>query len=284
MCDQKDKGIVPYTAMSRRRFAALGIAAAGLSVTACATAASGPLQVAEREVVVTTPEGPAEAVLFYPEGTRPSPGVLFWPDIGGLRPSMRDMGRRLAGSGYAVLVVNPFYRAGSAAATAGVGRDPEKRAALRAGMTPAGIDSDSKAFVSYLDSLPQTSNAKVGVQGYCMGGPLSFRTAAAVPHRIGAVGSFHGGGLVTEDADSPHLLIGDTNARYLVAIANNDDEREPQVKSVLRQTFDATGRPAIVEVYAGNHGWCVPDNGAYNLAEAERAWATLLDLYRAALI
>lgn len=280
MCEGKDKGIVAYTDLSRRRFAALAAAAAaGAGVAGCATAQ--PATVAERDVVVTTPDGAVEAALFHPGAGR-WPGVLFWPDIGGLRPSMRDMGRRLAASGYAVLVVNPFYRSGTAAQILALER--EKRMALRSVMTPAAIQRDSEAFVAYLDALPETSNAKVGVQGYCMGGPLAFRTAAARPDRVGAVGSFHGGGLVTKDADSPHLLIGKTNARYLVAVARNDDEKEPETKTVLRQTFAATGRPAVVEVYGGNHGWCVPDNGAYNPAEAERAWAALLELYRTALV
>ncbi|HEX5775654.1 MAG TPA: dienelactone hydrolase family protein [Caulobacteraceae bacterium] len=280
MCEEKDKGLVSYTAMTRRRFAAL--TAAGLSVAGCAVAQ--PLGVAERDVAVATPDGSSDSALFYPEGAGAWPGVVFWPDIGGLRPVMRDMGRRLAASGYVVLVVNPFYRLGPAAETAGIGRDPDKRAGLRAAMTPAAIERDSKAFVAYLDALPQTSNARVGVQGYCMGGPLSFRTAAAAPDRVGAVASFHGGGLVTEGADSPHRLIGQTNARYLVAIARNDDAKEPQAKTVLRETFAQTGRPAVVEVYAGDHGWCVPDNGAYNQPEAERAWAALLELYRTALV
>lgn len=281
MCDGKDKGIVDYTALSRRRFAALAVASAGLA--GCATAAPPPA-VVERDVVVAAPDGSVDSVLFHPGGAGAWPGVVFWPDIGGLRQSMRDMGRRLAASGYVVLVVNPFYRLGPAALTAGVGRDPAKRAGLRAAMTPAAIERDSKAFVSYLDALAQTSNAKVGVQGYCMGGPLSFRTAAAMPDRVGAVGSFHGGGLVTAEPDSPHLLIGRTRASYLVAIAQNDDAKEPGAKTVLREAFASAGRPAVVEVYAGDHGWCVPDNGAYNAVEAERAWAALLELYRTNLV
>ncbi|HYG27324.1 MAG TPA: dienelactone hydrolase family protein [Caulobacteraceae bacterium] len=282
MCEEKDKGLAPYTALTRRRFAAL--MAAGIGAAGCASTAATPLTAAQRDVSVTTPDGVAEASLFYPEGGRAWPGVLFWPDIGGLRQSMRDMGRRLAASGYAVLVVNPFYRIGNAAATAGVFMDPARRPELRAVMTPANIDRDAAAFVAYLDGLSETSGAKVGVQGYCMGGPLAFRTAAAVPGRIGAVASFHGGGLVTDNADSPHRLIARTNAAYLVAIARNDDEKEPNAKTVLRETFAETGRPAVVEVYDADHGWCVPDSRAYNLPEAERAWVALLDLYRGALV
>lgn len=281
MCEEKDKGLVPYTALTRRRFGALVAASAGLA--ACTTTAA-PLTVGQRDVTVTTPDGVAEASLFYPEGGRAYPGVLFWPDIGGLRQSMRDMGRRLAASGYTVLVVNPFYRIGNAAETAGVFMKPERRPELRAVMTPANIDRDAIAFVGFLDAQRETSNAKVGVQGYCMGGPLSFRTAAAVPGRIGAVASFHGGGLVNDTPDSPHLLIGKTNASYLIAVAKNDDEKEPNTKVVLRETFDTAEAPAVIEVYNANHGWCVPDSAAYNLSEAERAWTTLLGLYRRALL
>ena len=280
MCGKEDRGIIPYTDLSRRRFSALAAAAAGFTVTGCATAAPGG--VAERDVTVTTMDGSAEAVLFHPEGVGSWPGVLFWPDIGGLRPAMRDMGRRLAGSGYTVLVVNPFYRSATAAQVQALDRDG--RMALRGTFTPVGVTRDADAFVTYLDGLPQTSNAKVGVQGYCMGGPLAFRTADTRPDRVGAVGSFHGGGLVVAGPDSPHLLVGRSNARYLVAIAKNDDEKEPEAKTTLRETFASTGRSAVVEVYNGNHGWCVPDNAAYNPAEAERAWAALLELYRTALV
>lgn len=282
MCGKGDRGIVPYTDLSRRRFAALAAAATGLAVTGCATARPGPPAIAEREVTVTTLDGTAEAALFHPQGSGSWPGVLFWPDIGGLRPAMRDMGRRLAGSGYTVLVVNPFYRAATVAQVQALDRDG--RMALRSTFTPGGVTRDADAFVTYLDGLPQTSDAKVGTQGYCMGGPLAFRTADVRPDRVAAVGSFHGGGLVVAGTNSPHLMIGRSNARYLVAIARNDDAKEPEAKTTLRQTFASTGRSAVVEVYDGDHGWCVPDNAAYNPAEAERAWAALLELYRTALV
>jgi len=201
------------------------------------------------------------------------------------------MGRRLASQGYVVLVVNPFYRSAKAADIVAANLNfgsPEGRAKLggyRAAITDAANDKDAAAYVAFLDSQPQTDKAKkVGVQGYCMGGPLSFRTAAAVPNRIGAVGSFHGGGLVTKEANSPHLLIGKTNARYLVAVAENDDKNDPEAKVVLRKTFDDTKRTATVEVYPANHGWCVPGGGAYNAAAAEKAWAELLAMYKTALV
>ena len=279
MCDEKDKGLVPYTALSRRSFTALGAAA----FAAGAGTARAQGRAAERDVSVKTADGTADSALFVPEGRGRWPGVLVWPDAGGLRQSLRDMGRRLAGQGYVVLVVNPYYRSGSAAQLAALPRE-QRPPDMRTRMTPEAIARDSQAFVAYLDALPETSNAKVGVQGYCMGGALSFRTAAAVPGRVGAVGSFHGGGLVTANPDSPHLLIDGTRASYLVAIAKNDDERDPQAKAVLRETFDKLRRPAVVDVYGGNHGWCVPDNGAYLQAEAERAWSALANLYKTSLV
>jgi carboxymethylenebutenolidase len=151
-------------------------------------------------------------------------------------------------------------------------------------MTDDAIDRDARAFIGWIDAQPQSSNAKMGVQGYCMGGALSFRTAAAIPDRIGAVGSFHGGGLATANPNSPHLLIERTNARYLVCVARNDDASDPKAKETLRETFGKTGRTATVEVYGGNHGWCVPDSAQYLQAEAERAWAALDATYKAALV
>jgi carboxymethylenebutenolidase len=213
----------------------------------------------------------------------------MWPDILGLRPTFREMGRRLAAQGYVVLVPNPFYRSQRAPVVDGSFDfgNAEQRAkvfALRNAMTNEGIDKDAIAYLAFLDAQAQTAKGKkAGVQGYCMGGPLSFRTAAAVPSRIGAVASFHGGGLVTKEPSSPHLLIPSTKAAYLVAVAKNDDEKEPDTKNVLKQAFEAAGRPAEVEVYAGDHGWCVPGSQVYNEAEAERAWAELLALYKANL-
>jgi carboxymethylenebutenolidase len=288
MCDDNHKGLVPYTDLSRRKFSALIAAAAATSVAGCATAQTTSAAVSERAVQVRTPDGVCDAALFLP-AARSAPGVLVWPDAGGLRQSLKDMGKRLAGQGYVALVVNPYYRSGDApslVAPPGPQDDAQraKRAAMRAAMTDEAVVRDALAFVAYLDALPETSNAKVGVQGYCMGGPLSFRTAAALPNRIGAVGSFHGGGLTTQNPNSPHLLIAKTNARYLVAIAKNDDANDPASKVTLRETFDKAGRSAIVDVYGGNHGWCVPDSSSYVATEAERAWAALGDLYKQALV
>ena len=286
MCDdrQPNFGHLPY---SRRQFAQLigAAGAVGLGANAFAQGA-----VAEKDVVVKTPDGMCDAVLFTPSGAAARPGVLLWPDAGGLRPVKRDMGRRLAAQGYAVLVVNPYYRGGTAASLVN-STDPAvqqgiaaRRTAARTAMTDEAVDRDAKAFIGWLDALPQTSNAKMGVQGYCMGGPLSFRTAAANPTRIGAVATFHGGGLATQNPNSPHLLVEKTSARYLVCVARNDDANDPKAKETLRETFTRTARTANVEVYAGNHGWCVPDNGQYVQAEAERAWAALGDHYKAALV
>jgi carboxymethylenebutenolidase len=239
------------------------------------------------DVMVKTADGNCDAVLFHPTGQGSWPAVLIWPDIMGLRPAFRDMGRRLAGQGYVVLVPNPFYRSAKAPVI-GDGADfgnPETRAKLtgyRNAMTDDGIDHDAQAYLAFLDAQPQTSKTrKAGVQGYCMGGALSFRTAAAVPGRIAAVGSFHGGnGLVTQNPNSPHLLLAKTNASYLICQAQNDDAQNPQMKVDLKAAMDAAKRPSIIEVYQANHGWCVKGGQVYNEAEAERAWTNLSQLYR----
>ena len=286
MCDDDiHPGLVEDSRLSRRGFGLLTVATAGMA----AAPALAQSNVVEKDVAVKTPDGTSDSVLFHPVGTGTWPAVLIWPDIMGLRPAFRDMGRRLAGEGYVVLVVNPFYRS----AKAPVIDDkfdfgnPEQRARLmgyRGAMTDDGVDRDAVAYLAFLDAQAQTSKTrKAGVQGYCMGGPLSFRTAAAVPGRIAAVGSFHGGGLVTKNPNSPHLLIPKTNAAYLIAKARNDDAKEPTVKDDLKAAFAAAGRTATVEVYAADHGWCVRGSAVYNEAEAERAWAALRAMYRTAL-
>ncbi|MGA0605675.1 dienelactone hydrolase family protein [Phenylobacterium sp. VNQ135] len=285
MCDED---INPWAEPVSRRtvgLGALGVAAVALT----AAEAQAQANVTEKDVVVKTPDGESEAAFFHPAGKGPWPGVLVWPDIGGLRPVFRDMGRRLAAQGYAVLVVNPFYRSAKQAETQKLNfGDPEGRKALM-GYRAALIEGenpfeDAKAYVAFLDAQPQVNKKKpVGVQGYCMGGPLSFQTAGAVPGRIGAVASFHGGGLTTKDAASPHLLIPKTRASYLVAVAKNDDARDPESKEILKKAFAEAKRPATVEVYQGDHGWTVPGSQVYNQAEAERAWAELTRLYKKAL-
>ena len=291
MCDDFiHPGLVTDSRLSRRSFGLMTVASAGVASAPALAQNSMGANVAEKDVTVKTADGNCDAVLYHPTGQGSWPAVLVWPDIMGLRPAFRDLGRRLAGQGYVVLVPNPFYRSAKAPVI-GDGADfsnPETRTKLsgyRAAMTDEGIDHDAQAYLAFLDSQPQTNkNRKAGVQGYCMGGALSFRTAAAVPGRIAAVGSFHGGnGLVTQNPNSPHLLIAKTNASYLVCQAQNDDAQNPQMKTDLKAAFDAAKRPATVEVYQANHGWCVKGGQVYNEAEAERAWSNLTQLYKTSL-
>jgi len=290
MCDNDiHQGLVEDWSLTRRGFVASGVAVAGLAATG-ACASGGEAGVIERDVTVTTPDGEADAALFLPGERGQWPAVLLWPDIMGLRPVMRAMARRLAAQGYVVLVPNPFYRSRRAPVVDGAFdfSNPEERQRLfgyRAAMTDEGVDKDAVAYLALLDAQPQTDKAKkAGVQGYCMGGPLSFRTAAAVPERIGAVGSFHGGGLVTDQPGSPHLLIPKTRAAFLAAVARNDDARAPADKDVLKQAFADAHRTATVEVYPADHGWCVPGSQVYDEPAAERAWGELLKLYGANLV
>ncbi len=287
MCDDFiHPGLVEDHRLSRRSFGLMTAVVAGVPTSALAQS-----NVVEKDVTVKTADGTCDAALFHPTGSGSWAAVLVWPDIMGLRPAFRDIGRRLAAQGYVVLVPNPFYRSAHAPV---IGENfdfsnPEQRQRLfgyRAAMTDTGVDTDAQAYLAFLDAQPQTSKkAKAGVQGYCMGGSLSFRTAAAVPGRIAAVGSFHGGnGLVTKEANSPHLLIAKTNASFLVCQAQNDDMQQPQMKEDLKAAFATAKKPATVEVYAANHGWCVKGGAVYNEAEAERAWAALSKLYQTALV
>lgn len=283
MCDDDiHVGLIHDPKVSRRTFGLMTVAAAGAAGSAYAA------DVVEKDVEVKTADGVADAVLYHPSGKGTWPAVLVWTDIAGLRPVFREMGRRLAAQGYVVLVPNPFYRSVKGlVATPGFNfADPQDRARVmgyRQAME-AGADGDAKAYVAFLDAQPQTNRKKkVGVQGYCMGGPLSFRTAGAVPDRIGAVASFHGGGLTTNEPTSPHLLIPKTRASYLVAVARNDDARQPESKDILKAAFAAAKRPATVEVYPADHGWCVKGSQVYDEAQAEKAWAELTKLYKASL-
>ena len=285
MCDEFiNQGLVEDIRITRRTF---GLIAASAAASA---AAAAPPPVTETDVSIRMPDGTADAVLFTPSKAGQFPAVLMWPDIMGLRPAFRDMGRRLAAEGYVVLVPNPFYRSKRAPVLErpiDFG-DPATRQLLmgyRKAMSDEGVAKDAIAYLAFLDAQPKTNKRrKVGVQGYCMGGALAFMSAAAVPARIGALASFHGGnGLVTMDPDSPHLLIPRTNAMFLVLQAQNDDAQQPQVKDELKAAFAAAHRKATVEVYPANHGWCVPGGQAYDQAQAERAWSALLQLYRVAL-
>src|SRR5437588_3250906 len=241
--------------------------------------------VTESDVNVVTPDGTADCYFVHPT-TGTAPGVLVWPDIFGLRPAFRTMGKRLAESGYSVLVVNPFYRKQKApTASKGGGTPIAEVLPLAQALNETTHMTDAKAFVAWLDQQASVAkNRKIGTQGYCMGGPMAFRTAAAVPDRVGAVASFHGGGLVTQTPNSPHLQAAKSKAQFLIEIAENDDMRSPNDKTALKETFAKANLPAEIEVYAGAaHGWCPPDSQVYNEPLAEKAWGRLLALYAKAL-
>src|SRR5436305_638085 len=241
--------------------------------------------VSESDVNVPTPDGTADCYFVHP-ATGTAPGVLIWPDIFGLRPAFRQIGKRLAQSGYSVLVVIPFYRTTKApTADAGAATPIDQVRPLAQSLNEGTQMTDAKAFLAWLDEQASVAkNRKMGTQGYCMGGPFAFRTAAAVPGRVGAVATFHGGGLVTDQPNSPHLQAANTKAQFLIAIAANDDARSPKDKEVMKETFAKANLPAEIEVYAdAAHGWCPPDSRVYNEAQAEKAWGRLLALYGRAL-
>jgi carboxymethylenebutenolidase len=285
MCDQdhfeKDRAEFEALGLVTRRQFMLGAAGAAILLPQVPNA----VRVTESDVNVKTPDGTADCYFVHPaSGT--APAVLIWPDIFGLRPAFRQMGKRLAESGYSVLVVNPFYRVKKApTAESGATTPIPQLMPLAQGINNSPTHmSDAKAFIGWLDQQPSVArNRKVGTQGYCMGGPIAFRTAAAVPDRVGAVASFHGGGLVTNAPDSPHVQAAGTKAQFLIAIAANDDMRSPNEKNVLKETFAKANLPAEIEVYSGAHGWCPPDSQVYNQEQSEKAWSRLLALYGKAL-
>ena len=286
MCDQDhfDDDLKEFEArgmVTRRQFGVL----LGAGVAMLLPQVANAVTVTESEVTITTPDGTADCYFVRPaSGT--APGVLVWPDIFGLRPAFRTMGKRLAETGYSVLVVNPFYRVKKApTADQGAATAIPSLLPLAQALNETTHMTDAKAFVAWLDQQPSVAkNRKIGTQGYCMGGPIAFRTAVAMPDRVGAVASFHGGGLVTNMPNSPHLQASKTKAQFLIAVAANDDMRAPDEKIVLKDTFAKANLPAEVEVYTGAaHGWCPPDSGVYNEPQAEKAWARLLALYAKAL-
>jgi carboxymethylenebutenolidase len=285
MCDQDhfEEDRLEYEAkglVTRRQFGAL----VGAGVIAVLPRVVNAVAVTESDVTITTPDGTCDAYFVHP-ATGSAPAVLIWPDIFGLRPAKRQMGKRLAESGYSVLVVNPFYRQkkGIVAPQGAATPIPELVPLMRA-LTETTHMTDAKAFIAWLDQQPSVNRSKkVGTQGYCMGGPIAFRTAAAVPDRVGAVASFHGGGLVAQTGNSPHTQAAATKAQFLIAIAQNDDQRAPTEKDVLKETFAKANLPAEIEVYGGAHGWCPPDSTVYNEQLAEKAWTRLLALYQKAL-
>ncbi|MBI3403699.1 MAG: dienelactone hydrolase family protein [Acidobacteria bacterium] len=283
------------TDLSRRDFVALSLAA-GIAAATDKIASAAEMPVMVMNVDIKTPDGTCDAAFIHPTSGS-HPGVIIWADAFGLRPAMIDIGKRIAAEGYSVLVPNPYYRMTKAPGIDTNGfsfsnqADMAKLRPLMGSITAAGAaEKDAAAFVAYLDSQKVVNTSKkIGTQGYCMGGPLVFRTLAAVPNRMGAGGSFHGGGLVTDTPASPHLLIPKMQARLYIGIAGNDDQRQPDAKDKLKEAFAAAKVPAEIEVYKSLHGWCVPDMPAsadapiYNKPDAEKAWAKLVALYKAAL-
>ena len=290
MCDQDTQQDVEEflrrSAITRRKFGTLaGSAGLAMMLPPVLNAQS----VTETDVEITTADGVADCYFVHPSAGRHA-GVIVWPDILGLRPAFRAMGKRLAESGYSVLVANPFYRdARSPVVAEGASfGQPEIRNHVLPMARNLNADThftDAKAFVGFLDQQGSVDTGrKIGTTGYCMGGPMVMRTVAAVPERMGAGGTFHGGGLATDAPDSPHLLIPDTTAHMLHCVAGNDDERTPEAKNTLREAYAAANIPAEIEVYEGTmHGWCPPDSQVYDEAQAERAWSRLLALFESAL-
>ena len=286
MCDElSEKDNADYfrkQGMTRREFS---MRSAGVAMAMMLPALANAVEVVEQEVLVETPDGVADCYFVHPaEGAHAA--VIVWPDIMGIRTSFRMIGKRLAASGYSALVVNPYYRTakGPVIADGESFSNPEVRERLMPharSLSPETCVSDGRAFVAFLDQQPSVDTSrKIGTIGYCMTGSYTMRLAAAMPERIGAGGSFHGGGLATKDDDSPHLLIPQMKAGFLIAIAANDDEKDPEAKVLLRQAFDSAGVNAEIEVYEDTlHGWCPPDSVVYNEAQAERAWSRLLALF-----
>lgn len=286
MCDEltvKDaEEYLRRNRLTRREFSKRG---AGAAIAMMLPPVANALDVVEQDVMVETPDGTADCYFVHP-ATGKHAGVIVWPDIVSIRPAFRAMGKRLAESGYSVLVVNPYYRTarGAVVPEGKTFRDPGIRDLLMPharSLSPETCVSDGRAFVKYLDQQSVVdTNRKIGTTGYCMTGSYTMRLAAAIPDRIGAGGSFHGGGLATDAEDSPHLLASKMKAAFLIAIAENDDARNPEEKVLLREAFDAANVTAEIEVYKDTqHGWCPPDSAVHNEAQAERAWSRLLDLF-----
>jgi carboxymethylenebutenolidase len=280
--------------LPRRDFVTMSVAAAGLAAAGTAMAAAS---VVVTDVEIKTPDGTCDAAFIHP-ASGSHPGVLIWTDAFGLRPSMREMGKRLAAQGYSVLVPNPFYRMGKSpffedASTVNFAKDRGKIQPLMDSVNaPGNAEKDAVAYLMFLDAQKQVNKSKkIGTQGYCMGGPLVMKTCAAMPDRVGAGGSFHGGGLVTDKPNSPHLLAPKIKAKMYFGIAMSDDKQQPDAKDKLKEAFMAANNPAEIEVYGdAYHGWCVTDmpkqtDGAptYNKPDAEKAWAKLTTLYKGSL-
>ena len=288
MCDEStlhgEEAALARRGLNRRQFAAMTAAGAVLVGCGGTGKADGGSDVSERMVSITTTDGVCDAFFVHP-GKGMHPGIIMWPDIAGLRDAFKVMARTLAAEGYAVLVVNQYYRSGPAPIMQSFSeyRTPEGQAKvqpMRALLDPAAITRDAGAFAAFLDQQPEVDKARgIGSNGYCMGGPFTVRAAAAVPARVKAAASLHAAGLVTDAPDSPHRLLGKTQARFLFAIARNDDARQPEHKTQLRKAANAAHRPAEIEVYPADHGWCVPDSPAYDPNAADKAWQRMLALF-----
>ena len=288
MCDEKttndaNEYLRRSGALTRRQFGEVSMGA-GLAILL--PRAANAQAVTESELDVTTPDGVSDSYFVHPSSGS-HPGVLIWPDAFGLRPAKRQMAKRLAESGYSVLVVNQYYRSQRApiVSTTNFAEVSDTLRPLMGSLNAETQTRDAQAFIGFLDRQQSVdSNRKMGTMGYCMGGPFTMRTAAALPDRVGAAASFHGGGLVTDQSDSPHLLVPQMKAQYLFAIAANDDENQPEAKDVLRAAFAQASLSAEIEVYGGAmHGWCPPDSQVYDEPQAERAWSRLLALFTRAL-
>jgi len=286
MCDEftnrDEADYLRRRALTRRDFAKRG---AGAALVMMLPPVANAVDVVEQEVTIRTPDGEADCYFVHPAEGRHA-AVMVWPDVKGIRPAFRSMGKRLAESGYSVLVINPYYRThkGQIVPDGAQFSDPAIRKKLMPharSLSPETCVTDGRAFMDYLDRQPSVDpDKKAGVTGYCMTGSYTMRLAAAMPDRIGAGASFHGGGLATDKEDSPHLLAPKMKAGFLIAIAENDDERIPTEKTTLREAFDAAKVEAEIEVYKGTmHGWCPPDSAVYDEAQAERAWSRMLALF-----
>lgn len=275
------------TSLSRREFAILSMAAVAVGSSAAAAAE----QLVQRPVEIATPDGTCDAVLVSLQGSGPWPAVILYPDAMGLRPVKVDMAARLAAEGYAVLVINPFYRVRKAPvfpATFSFANPDDRAQVMKmiAELDHAVVTRDALALISFLDAQPQVDgNKPMGAVGFCMGGAMTIWAAAARPERVAAAVSFHGGRLVTDEPDSPHRLIARTRAAYHIGIAADDDAKEPDAKLALKQAFDAAGRPATMEVYPGTrHGWTVPDSAAHDPEQAARGWTAMVATFKEALV
>jgi carboxymethylenebutenolidase len=289
MCDKDhfEEDLEKYIRAGRVTRRDFGTLTAGVGLAMMLPRAANAQAVTEKDVEIRTPDGVCDAYFVHPSSGAHA-AVLVWPDILGLRPAFRQMGKRLAESGYSVLTVNPFYRSKRAPVVPeGATFNEEVRGIVfpLAGQLNATTHAtDARAFVAWLDQQPQVDrNRGIGTTGYCMGGPITMRTAAALPNRVAAAASFHGGSLVTQNPDSPHLLVPQMKAQYLFAVAENDDMREPEAKNVLRDAFAKANLQAEIEVYPAAHGWCPPDSQVYDEAQAERAWSRMLVLFERAL-